>query len=220
MMSSELAVRLATVTPMASRPLQNGQHESNASSITEHVVHDDDHAQLRPSSRPGANRSLTSRAWHALLSPFSSTALARLPRVKRPERYLRADDIPVTETNEAGERPTIRDYHSINSLPSNVHVPKKIPTSIKVEGKVWFANERSQYVDMTWLFFFFYWNGVAWVSWLNISVLLATLSLGLFNASKDDVARNFAYVYALISICTVVSHLFFLANHHPTNSLI
>lgn len=124
---------------------QNGQHETNASNITETAVHDDEHAQLRTSS---GGRSITSRAWHALLSPFSSAALAGLPRVKRPERYLRADDIPVTETNEEGERPTVRDYHSINSLPPNVHVPKKIPTSIKVEGKVWFANERSECVAL------------------------------------------------------------------------
>lgn len=77
------------------------------------------------------------------LAPFSSSALATLPNVRRPVRYLRADDIPATETNAEGERPTVRDYHSINSLPPQVRVPKKIKTSVKVEGKVWFANERS-----------------------------------------------------------------------------
>ena len=41
--------------------------------------------------------------------------------------------------------PTVRDYHAINSLPPQVRVPKKIATPIKVEGKVWFANERSAY---------------------------------------------------------------------------
>lgn len=45
---------------------------------------------------------------------------------------------------------------------------------------------------------------LAWVSWLNISILLATLALGLFNASKDDIAQTFAFVYALISVCTLV----------------
>ncbi|KAF9037683.1 hypothetical protein BJ165DRAFT_1416904 [Panaeolus papilionaceus] len=115
----------------------------------------------------------------------SETTLASLPRVRRPQRYLRADAIPATGTNGEGERPTVRDYHSIN-LPPQVKVPKKIPTSIKVEGKVWFANERT------------------WVSWLNISILLATLALGLFNASKDDIAQTFAFVYALISVCTLI----------------
>lgn len=84
-----------------------------------------------------------------------------------------------------GERPTVRDYHSIN-LPPNVRIPKKLATSVKVEGKIWFANERN------------------WVSWLNISVLLATLAIGLFNASKDEIARDFAYFYAFVSICTMV----------------
>lgn len=58
-------------------------------------------------------------------------------------RYFRADDIPETQQDEHGERPTVRDYHAINDVPANVRVPKKLPTSVKVEGKVWFANERS-----------------------------------------------------------------------------
>jgi hypothetical protein len=87
--------------------------------------------------------SLLRRSWHAILSPFSPTALASLPNVKRPARHLRADNIPETEAGPGDQNPTVRDYHSITSLPPNVRVPKKIPTSIKVEGKVWFANERS-----------------------------------------------------------------------------
>ena len=106
-------------------------------------VPDDEHAQLREHTAD-IHASLPRRALHALLSPFSATALAGLPRVKRPEKYLRADAIPQTATNEAGERPTVRDYHAIN-LPPAVHVPKKIATTIKVEGKIWFANERSEW---------------------------------------------------------------------------
>lgn len=45
---------------------------------------------------------------------------------------------------------------------------------------------------------------VAWVSYLNISILMATLAIALFNASKDNVGRYFAYVYAIISIGTLV----------------
>ncbi|KAJ3508260.1 hypothetical protein NLJ89_g5851 [Agrocybe chaxingu] len=133
-----------------------------------------------------SRQSLIRRSWHAVFSPFSSTALASLPKLRRPQRYLRADDIPATDPNAEGERPTVRDYHSINTVPPNVRVPKKIATSVKVEGKVWFANERT------------------WIAWLNISILLAALALGLFNASKDDIARQFAYVYAFISICVLV----------------
>jgi len=90
------------------------------------------------------NESLVRRSFHAILSPFSQNALASLPKVQRPVRHLRADNIPEASANEHGQLPAVRDYHSINSLPPNVHVPKKIPTSVKVEGKVWFANERSE----------------------------------------------------------------------------
>jgi hypothetical protein len=133
---------------MASAEQQNGQNvPSNANGSTDAAVSvpHDEHAQLRDPEEHVADphASLPRRALHALLSPFSATALARLPRVKRPEKYLRADAIPQTEANDAGERPTVRDYHSIN-LPPNVRVPKKIATSIKVEGKIWFANERSE----------------------------------------------------------------------------
>ena len=48
-----------------------------------------------------------------------------------------------------------------------------------------------------------------------MSVLLAALSLGLFNASKDDIARNFAYVYAFISICVLASILLVKRVHPP-----
>ncbi|KAL0953262.1 hypothetical protein HGRIS_004512 [Hohenbuehelia grisea] len=134
--------------------------------------------------------SIIRKSWHAmtdLLSPFSSSALASLPNPRRPVRYTRADGIPETEQDRDGQQPTVRDYHAINSVPPKVRVPKKIATPVRVEGKVWFANERT------------------WVSWLNISILLGTLALALFNASKDQIARNFAYVYALISVGVLVS---------------
>lgn len=79
-----------------------------------------------------------------LFSPFSSQALASLPNPQRPQRYTRADAIPETEQDERGQQPTVRDYHAINTLPPQVRVPKKIATPVKVEGKVWFANERSK----------------------------------------------------------------------------
>jgi len=140
---------------MASAEQHNGQNGAgNANGTTELAVSvpHDEHAQLRDTVEHQVNghASLPRRALDALLSPFSATALAGLPRVKRPERYLRADAIPQTETNEAGERPTVRDYHAIN-LPPNVRVPKKIATSVKVEGKIWFANERSEFRPFFWL---------------------------------------------------------------------
>ena len=46
---------------------------------------------------------------------------------------------------------------------------------------------------------------IAWVSYLNMSVLIGTLAVALFNASKDPIARNFAYLYAVISVGILVS---------------
>lgn len=37
-----------------------------------------------------------------------------------------------------------------------------------------------------------------------MGVLLGTLALALLNASEDPVARNFAYVYALISAGVII----------------
>ncbi|KAJ7082240.1 hypothetical protein B0H15DRAFT_746845, partial [Mycena belliarum] len=102
--------------------------------------------------------------------------------------YTRTDGIPETEEDSAGQRPAVRNYLSTATVPSLVRVPKKIATPHirQVEGKVWFANERT------------------WVAWLNIAVLIGTLALALFNASKDQIARNFAYLYALISVGVLV----------------
>lgn len=37
-----------------------------------------------------------------------------------------------------------------------------------------------------------------------MSVLVGTLAVALFNASKDPIARNFAYLYAVISVGIMV----------------
>ena len=102
-----------------------------------------------------ANRdSIIRRSWHAmsdLMSPFTPSALASLPKktFRRRPRYTRADNVPEASQDEQGQMPTVRDYHAINSLPPRVRVPKKIATPIKVEGKVWFANERSMFSDIS-----------------------------------------------------------------------
>lgn len=110
--------------------------------------HDDfDTGSSRSRSRPAHERSSTDglirRSWHAMadmLHPFSSSALASLPKTQRdntgPDREIRADNVP-----DDAEDVVHRDYNAINT----VRVPKKIATPIKVEGKVWFANERSAY---------------------------------------------------------------------------
>jgi len=52
----------------------------------------------------------------------------------------------------------------------------------------------------------------AWVSYLNIGVLIGAFALALFNASKDDVAKNFAYFYAAVSVGIIVSLLAYCSN--------
>lgn len=97
--------------------------------------------------RTDSNGGLIRRSWVAMtdmLTPFSPAALASLPKnLSTRPRYTRADGIPDAEADDEGNMPAIRDYHAINSLPAQVRVPKKIATPIKVEAKVWFANERS-----------------------------------------------------------------------------
>lgn len=87
-----------------------------------------------------------------LFSPFSSSALASLPQnpLSSRDRSTRTDNIPDEPTVDAvlgTATGTYHDYHAINdALPPMVRVPKKNPTPIKVEPKVWFANERSEFI--------------------------------------------------------------------------
>lgn len=98
-----------------------------------------------PASQSLLRRSLRTVA--ELFYPFSTGALATLPRLSRPLRYTRRDAVPEVEPDEDGNLPTVRDYHAISHVPPQVRVPKKVPTPVKVEPKVWFANERSTSVQ-------------------------------------------------------------------------
>jgi len=57
---------------------------------------------------------------------------------------------------------------------------------LKVEGKVWLANQRT------------------YIKWQHVSVLLAGLSLGLYNAAGKDnnIARGLAVVYTVVALFT------------------
>lgn len=74
-------------------------------------------------------------------------------------------------------------------LPPGVVEPKnwiKDQGPVKVEAKVWLANQRT------------------FIKWQHVSVLLASLSLGLYNAAGKDntVARVLAVVYTLVAVFT------------------
>ena len=75
------------------------------------------------------------------------------------------------------------------SLPPGVEEPVrwiKDINPVHVEPKVWLANQRT------------------FVKWQHISVLLASLSLGLYNAAGEtnDVARGLAVIYTIIAVFT------------------
>ncbi|KAK5108799.1 hypothetical protein LTR62_007773 [Meristemomyces frigidus] len=75
------------------------------------------------------------------------------------------------------------------ALPKGVEKPKawiKDAGPVKVEAKVWLANQRT------------------FIKWQHVSVLLASLSLGLFNAAGADnsIARGLAVVYTVVAVLT------------------
>lgn len=72
-------------------------------------------------------------------------------------------------------------------LPPGVQKPDhwiKDEGEVKVEAKVWLANERT------------------FIKWQHVGVLLASLSLGLYNAAgvNNNVARALAVVYTLLAV--------------------
>ena len=72
-------------------------------------------------------------------------------------------------------------------LPPGVHEPShwiKDQGPVKVEAKVWLANQRT------------------FIKWQHVSILLATLSLGLYNAAGEhnNVARALGVVYTCIAV--------------------
>ena len=57
---------------------------------------------------------------------------------------------------------------------------EKVPTPVKVEAKVWFANERT------------------FISYLSMGLLLSTIASGLLFGAKDSPARYFALTYGVV----------------------
>lgn len=113
--------------------------------MTSENLHDESGPSRHDQLTAGSS-SILARSWNAITEVFSSPSTSNgltLPTGSLPrnpeglrQRSTRADRIPETEADDAGQRPTIRDYHSINAIPPQVRVPKKIATPIQVEGKV------------------------------------------------------------------------------------
>ncbi|KAF9433426.1 vacuolar transporter chaperone [Entomortierella beljakovae] len=81
--------------------------------------------------------------------------------------------------------------------------PKKVVGTLKVEAKVFFANERT------------------FLKWMNFAVLLGTLGIGLFNAG-DSIGRFAGILLSLTALATLIyaiwlyeRRLIMLRNKHP-----
>jgi hypothetical protein len=65
---------------------------------------------------------------------------------------------------------------------NSLSLSEKIATPVKVEAKVWFANERT------------------FISYLSMGLLLSTISSGLLFGARDGPARYFAMGYAFVYV--------------------
>ncbi|KOC14864.1 SPX domain protein [Aspergillus flavus AF70] len=103
------------------------------------------------------------------------------------------EDRPVTLSRLAALFPTFsfsrasRVQQASVALPPGVREPGtwiKDSGPVKVESKVWLANQRT------------------FIKWLHVSILLSSLSLGLYNAAgkTNDIARPLAIVYTCFAI--------------------
>ncbi|KAF9922597.1 vacuolar transporter chaperone [Linnemannia zychae] len=84
--------------------------------------------------------------------------------------------------------PLLEPTHADDSVPQIKIIPpkpKKVPGVLKVEAKVFFANERT------------------FLKWMNFAVLLGTLGVGLFNAG-DNIGRFAGILLAITALMTLV----------------
>jgi SPX domain protein involved in polyphosphate accumulation len=157
MASSPMAKRASISRAMsmsASAPKSSSQLRSTAEE------HDSDDDGIQGDSSTSPNETT------GLLSSFIPFSNSRYARRRRQQGLGFTPDAP---------------------LPPGVEKPAfwiKDTGSLKVEAKVWLANQRT------------------FVKWQHIAVLLATLSLGLFNAAgkNNTIARSLAVVYTAFAV--------------------
>ncbi|RMJ27861.1 Vacuolar transporter chaperone [Aspergillus sp. HF37] len=141
--------------------------------------------------------SLLSKRFSQVAEP-SPVQLSEEPSGKPPQPPKKAEPEPPTAPKErpapssklATLFPISRQRHTHQgsvSLPPGVRDPGtwiKDSGPVKVESKVWLANQRT------------------FIKWLHISILLSTLSLGLYNAAgkENNVARALAFVYTVFAL--------------------
>lgn len=148
------------------------------------------------SSRPRAVTSTNERS--SLLGSGSQSYGSRpLPTVKEDEGTEEEESTPSKMINSISTifdnfmgKPAMANTKSRGNdvpviLPPGVKIPKKIITPLRVEPKVFFANERTYF------------------AWMSFGTLISTFSLALFNAG-DSVGKLSGIVYSLVSISTLL----------------
>ena len=81
--------------------------------------------------------------------------------------------------------PNGRHRDEVLCLPPGVRIPQKISTPVRVEPKVFFANERTYF------------------SWMTFAVLLGSFSVALVNTG-DKIGKIAGLMYTMISLSTLI----------------
>ncbi|KAL2825457.1 VTC domain-containing protein [Aspergillus cavernicola] len=123
-------------------------------------------------------------------SPFTAQDRER-ERQEEPALLARHEEQNITPSRLAALFPSFSGYNrnrrSSVVLPPGVQEPGiwiKDAGPVRVETKVWLANQRT------------------FIKWLHVSILLSSLSLGLYNAAgkHNDIARALSIVYTCFAI--------------------
>ncbi|KAI9842143.1 MAG: Phosphate metabolism transcription protein [Sclerophora amabilis] len=146
---------------------------------------------------PGSNAKSSSPSWKQKAGGLADVTVEEDDSDEDGTRQTRSEEV----SNQPTETNTFRSLLPIFSnskyarahrndhapLPPGVRHPGaliKDSGPVKVEAKVWLANQRT------------------FIKWQHVSILLATLSLGLYNAAgaMNNVARALAIVYTIIAL--------------------
>lgn len=158
---------------------------------------------ISPVGSPAVSKSLQENGLNGRKpSALANVATAEPTQVNETAEEVDDDETGIEGSFEVTSRPGLKNLFGTwsnskfarakrgkSSLPPGITEPKywiKDQGPLKVEGKVWLANQRT------------------YIKWQHVSVLLAGLSLGLYNAAgkNNDIARALAVVYTIIALFT------------------
>ncbi|KAL4769425.1 VTC domain-containing protein [Aspergillus nidulans var. acristatus] len=139
-----------------------------------------------------AESSKAQRTSQATMLQLTPAAMSDRPRDAEREQQgepalLERQEEPVTQSRLAALFPSFAGRRRSVVLPPGVKEPGwwiKDAGPVRVETKVWLANQRT------------------FIKWLHVSILLSSLSLGLYNAAgkHNDIARALSIVYTAFAV--------------------